>query len=123
MVPSVEAESSSTQPMFLRTNSLVVKISTPNPDSARQYSRIMPLTRSSSRLEERVSSRDWEVLDSTLKNAIPLSGLSFNSPTPCWNQVSNWLTVIRLSTSLKLLKKGGTASGEIASKVSHRSRT
>ena len=122
MVPSVEAESSSTQPMFFLTNSWVSRTSIDEPDKALQYSRMIPFTRSSSRLDDKVSSIATEVLDSILKKAMPLSGLSLSRSMPRWNQESNWLMVMRSSTLLRLLRKGGTASGETASKVSQRSR-
>ena len=121
MVPSVDAESSSTQPMFRETNSWVSKISRPVPAKARQYKRKMPFTRSSSRLDDRVSSIASEVLDSILKKAIPLSGFSWSRCAPCWNQVSNWLTVMRLRTSSRLFRKDGTASGVITTRASQRS--
>ena len=82
----------------------------------------MLFTRSSSRLDDSVSSICSEVLDSILKKAIPLSGFSWSKCAPCWNQASSWLTVMRFKTSSRLFRKGGTASGVITTKASHRSR-
>ena len=81
------------------------------PGQGPQYRRMMPLTRSSSRLDERVSSICSEVLDSILKKAMPLSGFSCNSRIPCWYQVSNWLTVMRVSTLSRLRRKGERPPG------------
>ena len=69
-----------------------------------------------------MSSMDTAVLDSTLKKAIPLSGFSFSNSNPWRNQVSSWLMVMRPKTSFRLFKKKGTDSGDVASRVSHRSR-
>ena len=122
VVPSVEALSSDTQPMFLFTRSLVVEMFIAAPARALQYICRTSWTFSSSTELERVSRAASADLDSSLKNARPPSRFCWRMPIPVSNQAAIWLSLMRLSTVGLVRRRAIAASGDNGASCSARSR-